>query len=288
MFTTFALITTLVLTPTFGAKEENPGRGVRGGAVEQERQLTHTWDRYKWKTASLNVENKLSVLYSDKGIQVWNISDSQSPLSLTVAKLSTGICGQEVQYGKIIVCDADFGETGWLGMAQIWATTSTGEIVQARALMNNHYMGSGSGSKYDSNIWRNYVTCQEVGHDFGLGHQDEDFGVTVDPHTCMDYVGTPDSDHETPNKHDYDLLTEMYSGGGGNGGGGNKPCNPKKEECIRRLKGPPAEKFGEEVFFKGGIGIYVRVDPNDAELEIYTHVTWTIEAAEEHGNTGAP
>jgi len=39
--------------------------------------------------------------------------------------------------------------------------------------------------------------CQEIGHIWGLGHQDES---GADFHTCMDYATNPDADNMHPNR----------------------------------------------------------------------------------------
>ena len=62
------------------------------------------------------------------------------------------------------------------------------------------------------------VTCQEIGHTFGLDHQDENFNNT-NLGTCMDYTNDPAGTAGTngtlantsPNKHDYDELVTIYS-----------------------------------------------------------------------------
>ena len=48
------------------------------------------------------------------------------------------------------------------------------------------------------------VMCQEVGHDFGLDHQDENFN-NPNLGTCMDYTNDP-STNQHPNAHDYEEL----------------------------------------------------------------------------------
>ena len=66
--------------------------------------------------------------------------------------------------------------------------------------------------------------CQEVGHDVGLAHQDEEFyNANIEPGTCMDYVTSPGIENETPNPHDYDMLAsrKMYGHDHGGGGGGS-------------------------------------------------------------------
>jgi hypothetical protein len=54
--------------------------------------------------------------------------------------------------------------------------------------------------------------CQEVGHTFGLDHQNEIFG-DGNLGTCMDYTNDPDGPPSTerPNQHDYDQLASIYA-----------------------------------------------------------------------------
>jgi len=56
------------------------------------------------------------------------------------------------------------------------------------------------------------VVCQEVGHTFGLDHQDEVFD-NANLGTCMDYTNDPDGPPSNlhPNTHDYDELALIYS-----------------------------------------------------------------------------
>ena len=62
--------------------------------------------------------------------------------------------------------------------------------------------------------------CQEIAHDFGLGHQDEIFN-NANLGSCMDYTDDPDGglggavnndpSNEHPNLHDYDQLETIYN-----------------------------------------------------------------------------
>jgi len=62
------------------------------------------------------------------------------------------------------------------------------------------------------------VMCQEVGHTFGLDHQDENH-TNTNLGTCMDYTNDPSGtlgtngtlSNEHPNQHDYDQLVTIYS-----------------------------------------------------------------------------
>ena len=117
--------------------------------------------------------------------------------------------------GTIQVCNSRYGYTGWLGLAQIWL--SGGHIVQGITKLNDNYFDT---AKYNKPEWRRLVTCQEIGHDYGLGHTDEAFDNPNDG-TCMDYtnapaggvIGTTDygPSNEYINPHDKDQLAAIYN-----------------------------------------------------------------------------
>ena len=52
-----------------------------------------------------------------------------------------------------------------------FAKSTDGGATWTTTKLNDAYFGSGS--IYDTPIWRASVTCQEIGHTFGLDHQDE-------------------------------------------------------------------------------------------------------------------
>ena len=106
--------------------------------------------------------------------------------------------------GRIEVCNSKYGNNGWLGLAQIWA--SGNHITQAVSKLNDTYFNT---AKYDTPAWRSLVMCQEIAHDFGLDHQDETFD-NPNLGSCMDYTSNPIG-NEHPNRHDYDQLEAIYS-----------------------------------------------------------------------------
>ena len=72
---------------------------------------------------------------------------------------------------------------------------------------------------YNKPEWRAMVACQEIGHTFGLDHQDVDF-TNANLGTCMDYTNYPLGDpakpgdlaNTAPNDHDYyELDSEIYA-----------------------------------------------------------------------------
>jgi hypothetical protein len=111
--------------------------------------------------------------------------------------------------GRVEVCNARYGFNGWLGLATIWI--SGGHITQGVAKVNDSYLDS---SRY-ATAARQHVLCQEVGHTFGLDHQDES-GADLD--TCMDYADAFDNAH--PDDHDNQQINLIYSSHTDGGGGG--------------------------------------------------------------------
>src|SRR6266508_3361108 len=118
--------------------------------------------------------------------------------------------------GRIEVCNASYGNNGWLGIAQIWITGGV-HITQAVTKVNDYYFNQPA---YNTPAWRQFVICQEVGHDFGLDHQDENFN-NANLGSSMDYTNDPnggaggavnnDPSNEHPNSHDYAQLVTIYS-----------------------------------------------------------------------------
>jgi hypothetical protein len=102
--------------------------------------------------------------------------------------------------GRIRVCNARYGYNGWLGLATVWLSGS--HIVRATTKVNDSYFDSPSYSYTNER----HVMCQEVGHGFGLDHQDTS---GADLNTCMDYSTA--LDNPSPNAHDYEELEIIYN-----------------------------------------------------------------------------
>ena len=109
--------------------------------------------------------------------------------------------------GRVEVCSANYGTTGWLGTAQFW--TNGDHITAATARVNDTYM---SRSPYNTPAYRNFVMCHEVGHTFGLAHRDVDH-TNLNIGSCMDYTRDPDGppSNEHPDAHDYEQLELIYA-----------------------------------------------------------------------------
>lgn len=171
-------------------------------------EATHTWGSYHWARQS----NPFTLRLADNVSSQWDASlqlastdwTQSSVLDTTVVAGSGNPKTCKPVAGRVEVCNSKYGQTGWLGIAQIWASGS--HITQGVVKLNDTYFNSPS---YNSPAWRNFVTCQEVGHTFGLGHQDEEFG-NANLGSCMDYTNDPTT-NQHPNTHDFDLLEAIYS-----------------------------------------------------------------------------
>ena len=173
---------------------------------------SHSWGGYHWaRTANpftLKVGDNVSSAwdaYLDEAITDWSRS---SVLDLT--KVAGGARPKNCRptSGRIEVCNARYGNTGWLGIAQIWITGSV-HITQGTTKVNDTYFDTPT---YNTPAWRRLVMCQEIAHDFGLDHQDENFN-NPNLGSCMDYTSDPDGppSNEHPNQHDYDQIQSIYA-----------------------------------------------------------------------------
>ncbi|WP_128893228.1 hypothetical protein [Erythrobacter sp. HKB08] len=179
----------------------------------------HSWSTYAWNYDGANpiaapvVDNTDPnwTSYVDKAVADWNASPV---IQATIERGNNSSCSFVT--GTIQVCNDDYGSNGWLGLASI--ALSGGKIVAGTTKLNDNYFNRDA---YNTYSWRQLVTCQEIGHDYGLAHQNENFS-TDETTSCMEYTSRPEG-NEGPDQHDYDQLLTIYSGGGDGGGGGTKP-----------------------------------------------------------------
>jgi hypothetical protein len=181
----------------------------------------HSWSTYHWKRTTTQIsppvgDNVTTTWdsYLTTAIADWNRS-TVIQSSKVVGGTTRSTCAPRA--GRIEVCNYTYGATGWLGIAQIWATRS--HITQAVAKMNDSYFNT---STYNKAGWRNLVMCQEIGHTFGLAHVNEN-NNNSNTGSCMDYTSDPDGTridnkdpwgketNQYPNQHDYDQLGIIYN-----------------------------------------------------------------------------
>jgi hypothetical protein len=170
---------------------------------------THSWGGYHWARTS----NPFTLKLGDNVSTSWDSvlgttsSDWSQSRVLDTSIVAGGAKPRNCRptTGRVEVCNATYGNNGWLGVAQIWITGGT-HITQGTVKVNDTYFNT---STYNTTPWRNLVMCQEVGHTLGLDHQDENFD-NANLGTCMDYTRDP-STNQHPNQHDYDELEIIYS-----------------------------------------------------------------------------
>ncbi len=176
---------------------------------------SHSWGNFHWARTSnpftLKLGDNVSSTWDPYFVTAsndWNVS---TVLDTTiVAGKAKGNCRPTV--GRVEVCNNTYGSNGMLGWAQVWAKDN--HITQAVAIVNDTYFNT---DFYNTTAFRNMVMCQEIGHAFGLHHQDEE-PANINLGTCMDYTndptGTADTNgvlnNEFPNAHDYAQLETIY------------------------------------------------------------------------------
>ena len=171
----------------------------------------HSWSDYHWARKA----NPFTLKLGDNVSSVWDgyLNEASSDWSVSTVLDTTIVAGKtdprrcRATNGRVEVCSSKYGFNGWLGVASIWISGS--HITQGTVKMNDSYFNTGT---YNTPAWRRLVMCQEVGHEFGLDHQDEDFS-NPNLGTCMDYANDPDGppSNEHPNAHDYEQLEAIYS-----------------------------------------------------------------------------
>jgi hypothetical protein len=193
----------------------------------------HSWNGYHWARTS----NPFFVSLGDNVSSVWDshLDVASDDWSIS-ALLDTAVDGGQAKgrncrppSGRVEVCDAAYGNNGWLGIAQI--SVSGKHITSGSVRLNDTYFNT---SPYNTSAWRQLVVCQEVGHTFGLDHQDETFD-NPNLGTCMDYTNNP-STNQHPNAHDYEELEIIYEhldstttvGTAAHGAQGNPPDSPSE------------------------------------------------------------
>ncbi|GAA1604592.1 MULTISPECIES: hypothetical protein [Kribbella] len=180
---------------------------VTAAAAALPAQASHSWGTYHWSrsgqvTAPLissvtsNWSGNLTVAKDD-----WNASPYiQSGVVAGSTSTSTrSSCPMAT--GQIRVCNYTYGNNGWAGLASI--NLSGGHISRGSVKLNDTYESGAPAAE------RQGVMCQEVGHTYGLAHQDENFN-NPNLGTCMDYTNNWGT-NQHPNSHDFNQLASIYS-----------------------------------------------------------------------------
>ena len=239
---------------------------------------SHSWGGYHWARTS---GTQLSVPVGDNVTTAWDsylrtaVTDWNKS-SMIESPLATGMTSRSTcnpVSGRIEVCNYAYGSTGWLGIAQIWL--SGGHITQGTSKLNDTYFST---STYNTPAWRATVTCQEIGHDYGLAHQDEDFNTDATT-SCMEYTNWP-AGNEHPDSHDYNQLYSIY-----NHTESTSTTTASRLSPSQAAGGNAPAEWGRAVSYTrdGRPNVFVQDVGNGVKK--VTHVTWAPDAGPRHERT---
>ena len=241
--------------------------GVAAAALTTPASATHSWGGYHWARTS----NPFTLKLGDNVDSTWDSylattsSDWTASSVLNTVIVTGGAKPRSCRAttGRVEVCNAAYGNTGWLGIASI-SIASGNHISSGTVKQNDTYFNTAS---YNTPAWRNMVMCQEVGHTLGLDHQDEVFD-NPNLNTCMDYTNDP-STNQHPNTHDYDMLLSIYNHADSSTTVGAAVPNGNQAEI-----GNSPKSWGRPVHYlrDGRPDQYVRLD-GPGRITV-THVFW--------------
>jgi hypothetical protein len=251
----------------------------------------HNWGDYHWARATSPFD--LTIINSTTsdwdGYVTEAVTDWSGSSVLNMVEDLNGSTANRVRRqckgggGRVRICNLEYGFTGWLGIAGISIDTN-GHITTGYTKLNDSYFNS---SYYNNFDWKQSVTCQELGHNVGLDHQDVDFN-NDSLFSCMDYQDPP---YEYPNAHDFEQLETIYGhldaydsydgaseetvdGGGGCNAPPGKGCNKSGLPESNRDIG-----WGVSIGRRGNSETFMQIDP-DGTRHI-THVLWVDEHYEQ-------
>ena len=175
----------------------------------------HSWGKYHWARTSnpftIDLGNNTTSAWSSLLTAASSDWSASSVLDTNIVSSSKNRATCDATSGRVEVCNYDYGNTGWLGVAQIWIYLGGSHIAQGTVKVNDYYFsGGGSSYVYNNSAEKQHVVCQEVGHTLGLDHQSTS-GASLN--TCMDYyhnTSSGDTRSTHPNQGDMDELRCIY------------------------------------------------------------------------------
>ena len=173
------------------------------GVPTDARATNHQWGSYHSKKDGVTVlELDLGDCHSPGGYGwkgIWGLAvDDWNTYSGDYLYFNKVGCGA----GDVNSYDDYYGNTGWLGIANIWVTRGKNKhITEGMTRVNEYYITLSGYTGFDEYVELRHVECQEIGHTFGVDHN---YGET-----CMNTDDRP-LRYPSPNDDDATLLTTMY------------------------------------------------------------------------------
>jgi hypothetical protein len=128
-------------------------------------------------------------------------SDLIGTFNLRILEYDAADPGDE---GTVNAFNADYGNTGWVGVAIVALAQSSGDnhIVYGEVHLNDYYPAQPQYAIYNDRLVMRKVQCQEVGHTLGLDHVKRDNSCM---YSSMAFIGNT----WRPNGHDGGMVNKI-------------------------------------------------------------------------------
>jgi len=181
---------------------EMPGGFGNNPYIIDEGNITYRWDNGgDGNGLEMKIYNALSedwYSYLDQAVQDWGNGPPKS-LSLSTEIVPYDFDCSPIK-GHIKACNGNYGYTDWKGINE--SILIDGYIVSSTVRLNDFFMKAATSGS------RQYTICHELGHGFGLPHNDENF-FNKDLGSCLDYTVRPEQNQQ-PSAYDFERLAELY------------------------------------------------------------------------------